>query len=886
MEVRFAYPWMLFMLWLAPIMLTGAVLLLKRKEARLAEFVAPAMQKRLRPASDFKRQIWQLSLAAAGILLCMIAAARPQWGRSEQTVFRKGRDVVICLDVSRSMLANDVHPNRLQRAKIDIMDLLNEISGDRTALLAFRHKAVTLCPLTTDYAFLRHILDMSGIHSAPRGETDIGNAIDHAVEILSEDDSTHRAVLLITDGEDLTGKAVSAAEKAAERGIPIFTVGFGRASGSTIPDEESGGSLKYKGSDVVSKLDNDTLYKIAKTTGGAYIPIQTASTAETTLGNIYKDHFSKIAAKEMEETLSFSYSERFHYFLLPGILLLLAACFLSKGRLSGKSNLTSQPATLKNISGGDTGLKQIALAVIFITPALCLGETNTPSAAPAGNPVKASAPDGRAAARKAQRLHNSGDFSGAAELYLHAARTMSGPARESFIYNSAASLFNEGKFSEAIDLLQTISGEGAIPLDKLSMALGSAHYRASDAPTGTNRVTILDQTASNIEKAAEYFAEAARLNPAQRELALNNAGLLLQKLPDAKQTAKEAALLAENEKIQPFDLLDRILKNQRDITRQAAEAYTTDDPSQIKLLEALAKQQEQNADLWIPMKEKLAAAAGASTNQMTAGQLDQLAANMASTMLEAAAGMKDLETGGYHQSALAGESTYRLWKQIAPFSKVLEEDLMRQSNAMDKAASRSLRAGDQAESADLTSIFKDRFSSAFPEDAPAPAEAAEDQMTPEKRKRILELADQVLEAQKQAAKAIESDTPADLLQEKALAALNEISTLLPKDQNNQDKQQQQDQPQQQDQQEQKPQENENQPENQQPDQKPQQTGEPEKQDEPEKQEQKTEKPEEGELSEDEVERLLEKALQREKEREEDLRRRNEFTPSKMIDRDW
>lgn len=886
MDIRFVNPWMLFLLWLAPIMLAGAVLFLKRKEARLAQFVAPLMQKRLRPASDFSRQIWQIVLGSAGLLLCMLALARPQWGRSEQTVFRKGRDVVICLDVSRSMLANDVHPNRLRRAKIDIMDLLNELSGDRTALLAFRHKAVTLCPLTTDYAFLRHILDMSGIHSAPRGETDIGSAIDHAVDILSEDDSNHKAILLISDGEDLTGKAMESADKSAKRGIPIFTVGFGRASGSTIPDEETGGTLKYKGSAVVSKLNNDTLYKIAKATGGAYVPIQTASTAETTLGNIYKDHFSKIAARELEETLSFSYSERFHYFLLPGIIFMLAACFLSKGRLAGRSRSRKQKAHVRPVSGENTGLKQIGIVMILLLPALCSAATNAvpENSGPAekGRPL----PEGRTAARKAQRLYSAGNLSEAADLYLHAARTMTGPARESFIYNSAAALFDAGKYSEAIDLLNTVSGEGSIPRDKLNMALGSTHYRAAENFAGTNEVSRLEHIASNIEKAAEYFAEAARMNTDNSELALNNAAVLADKLPDAARAAKEAALLSANEQTAPFDLLDRILKNQRSITKQAAAAYTTDDPSQINMLEELAEQQNNNADLWIPMREKLTAAANASTNQMSVGQLEKLAEDMASTMHRSAAGMKDLDTGGYHHSALAGESTYRLWKQMAPFSKVLEEDLMRQSNAMDKAEAKGFRSREQKESADLTSIFKDRFSEAFPEDAPAPSaeEEESDQMTPEKRKRILELADQALSAQTAAVEAIDADTPVEELQEKAFSALNEISSLLPREKQKQDpNQQKQEQNDQQEDQEQEPKDNEEPSDQQEPEPQPQQNEDKQQKD---QQEQDAEQAEEQELSDSEVERLLEKALQREKEREEDIRRRNEFTPSRMIDRDW
>ena len=178
MSFQVANPRMFF---LALLIAAGAAwvwTVLRNRDRRLAAMLSPAMQVKLCPRLSSTRMFVQLALVAAGLILCVLAAARPQWGMREETVYQRGRDLVIALDVSRSMLASDVRPNRLQRAKADLMDLIKELRGDRAALIAFRRKAVLLCPLTTDYAYLRQALEAADVDAAPRGETDIGDAIE------------------------------------------------------------------------------------------------------------------------------------------------------------------------------------------------------------------------------------------------------------------------------------------------------------------------------------------------------------------------------------------------------------------------------------------------------------------------------------------------------------------------------------------------------------------------------------------------------------------------------------------------------------------------------------------------------------------------------------
>ncbi len=332
--MRFVHPLMFFFVIATPVFAAVAYWLLLRGRARLAAFMSPELQRRLAGTRSQTAPTVQLALVTLGLLLLFTAAARPQWGRAETKVASRGRNLLVALDVSRSMLATDVHPNRLERAKVDIMDLIGDLKGDRAGLLVFRGKANMICPLTTDRAFLRQALDGVSIDSAPRGETDLGDALSKALAALEGFGDENNAILLISDGEDLAGKGAAAARKAAERGIPVFTVGIGDPKGADVPAEDGKGTMKYQGKAVRSKMTEATLSEIARISGGAYIPLATSGTASTTLGAIYRQHLSRIAAREMEEMLENRYVERYQLFLVPAILLFLAAAALSRGRLA------------------------------------------------------------------------------------------------------------------------------------------------------------------------------------------------------------------------------------------------------------------------------------------------------------------------------------------------------------------------------------------------------------------------------------------------------------------------------------------------------------------------------------------------------------------------
>jgi Ca-activated chloride channel family protein len=276
----------------------------------------------------------QTACIVVGLFLSLFAASRPQWGKSMEKTVTRARNVVIAIDVSRSMLAEDVRPNRLERAKADVADLIDSLEGDRCALVAFRRTGVAVCPLTTDHGYLRSALERMSPESAPRGETDLGSAIRTALATLDPAADDHNAIILISDGGDLRGEALKNAEAARKRGIPIFTVGIGDPKrGATIPSEDGRGVVKFDGKPVTVKLEEAALDAIAKASGGSYVPLATAGTAETTLGAIYRRRLRQIALMEQNEEES-RLGERYQIFLIPGLVLLIIGACLSKGRFA------------------------------------------------------------------------------------------------------------------------------------------------------------------------------------------------------------------------------------------------------------------------------------------------------------------------------------------------------------------------------------------------------------------------------------------------------------------------------------------------------------------------------------------------------------------------
>ena len=321
--MRFANPAFLVLVAIVPVAGLFWAFLRARREKALDRLVAPSLRGRLMPpgANLWGLQAW---LILAGLFLSLFAAARPQWGKTTERTVARSRNVV-------------------ERVKADVADLIDSLDGDRCALVAFRRTGVVLCPLTTDRAYLRSALEKLSPESAPRGETDLGSAIRASLDALDPAADDHNAVILISDGGDLRGEALSNAELAKKRGIPVFTVGIGDPKhGAAIPAEDGRGEQKFNGEVVKVKLEESALKAIAEASRGRYVPLATAGTAETTLGAIYQRFLRQVAAKEQNEEAERA-AERYQVFLIPGVCLLIAGAALSRGRFGkGKGARNAQ----------------------------------------------------------------------------------------------------------------------------------------------------------------------------------------------------------------------------------------------------------------------------------------------------------------------------------------------------------------------------------------------------------------------------------------------------------------------------------------------------------------------------------------------------------------
>lgn len=249
-----------------------------RRAVTLRRFAEPAMLKRLSGGASLPRRLFKMAVLTVAVALLVFALARPQWGSRMELVQRKGLDIVVAVDVSLSMLAEDIRPDRLARSKQEIARFVDRLEGDRIGLVAFAGDAFLQTPLTSDYAAFRIFLDVlePGLIEAPG--TDISRALEAGLQAFPEGEGKYRVMVLLTDGEDHGGRALRIAEEAARAGVVIYTVGIGSLAGVPIPVEGPSGRRSYKrdrqGEIVSTRLDPELLMQIARATGGEFYHAQ------------------------------------------------------------------------------------------------------------------------------------------------------------------------------------------------------------------------------------------------------------------------------------------------------------------------------------------------------------------------------------------------------------------------------------------------------------------------------------------------------------------------------------------------------------------------------------------------------------------------------------
>ena len=312
----------------------GAVLLtlwssVARRRA-IRRFVSAQLQERMTPVGTQRRRFLCGLLFSSALILMCLALMDIRWGKTWREVPQRGIEVMFALDVSRSMRAEDVSPNRLERARQQIKDMIDEMAGDRIGLVVFAGDTKQVVPMTSHYDDFRQTLDAVGHHSVSKGGSRLGDALTAAADGFISQSGDHKAIVVFTDGEDQESQPVEVAQQLhAEQGVRVFTVGLGDVTeGARIPEDgdQSGSYVQYEGQQVWSKMNGEILSRIATETQGAWIP---AGVRQVNMADVYHGYVASVGEQELETARINAYEARFQWFAVPALVLLLLEIWLS-----------------------------------------------------------------------------------------------------------------------------------------------------------------------------------------------------------------------------------------------------------------------------------------------------------------------------------------------------------------------------------------------------------------------------------------------------------------------------------------------------------------------------------------------------------------------------
>lgn len=488
-DFQFGDVGMLHALWLVPVL--GALMLraARRRREALERFVEAALHARLGRSSmpDPARRVLKSALVLAAVGSLVVALARPAWDAVREEVSQRGRDVVFLLDVSRSMLAEDLPPNRLERAKLAILDAVDRLGGDRVALAVFAGATVVKCPLTLDYSFFRMALEDVSPVSVSRGGTLIGDGLRTVLsDVFDAKRSNFRDIVLITDGEDHESFPVEAAAEAGALGVRLIAIGLGdERTGQRVPVDATGTAgrtfLTHEGREVWSRLDADTLRRMADATeGGVYLNV---STGAVDLGEVYRRLIASAAGRDVGTREMERLDEKFQVFLAACILLLALEIALRERRRASSR-----------------------LAAWLLAAAVA------PSVATAAS-VRGLVSEGNEAFRS--------------EAYDEALRSYDqaleeDPESPHASLNRANALYRSGRFADAAEgYTQAVRRSLERGLPQLEVTglhnLGNALYRQAEATAATDQSAAIDL----LVPAARSYLDALRADPGRADTAHN-----------------------------------------------------------------------------------------------------------------------------------------------------------------------------------------------------------------------------------------------------------------------------------------------------------------------------------------------------------------------------
>jgi len=483
----------------------GILFLLHRlqsgRRATLEKFAAAHLVEKLTGNVSAKRQLTKKILLLLAVLSCFVALARPQYGFKWEDVKRKGIDILFAIDTSKSMLARDIKPDRLERAKYAIMDFVDQLDGDRVGLLPFAGTAYLMCPLTGDYSAFDNSLKAVDTSIIPKGGTDIAAAIRKAETVLNNG-ANYKLLILITDGENLQGNVLAAAKEAAGKGMRIFTVGVGTREGEIIPIS-SGGKTRFvkdsSGNFVVSHLDETTLNKIAKMANGIYVPLGNKGQG---LQTIYEQKLSLVPKEELSQRRHKVPLERFQWALAAAIVLFALEFMI--GTRKAKTFALSLKKFSRHTKGKIGGLLLILSLGLLVHP-------------PA---VRAS--DG-------EQAYKSGNFAKAAKIYEQLLKKH--PESPKLNYNLGTTSYKNKKYAEAVTAFSEALKTKDLNLQQQAYYnRGNALYRKGEETLKSDS----EKTLKTWEQAVESYSSSLELKKNDKD-AIYNRKIVEKKIKELKK---------------------------------------------------------------------------------------------------------------------------------------------------------------------------------------------------------------------------------------------------------------------------------------------------------------------------------------------------------------
>src|SRR5262245_20543149 len=484
----------------------------RRGLKRLQEFVSARLLPQLAGTVNRPRRIIRFALQLLGLALAIVSLAQPRWGYTFEDVKRKGLDLLIAVDTSRSMLSNDVQPNRLDRVKLAIQDLIGQLQGDRVGLIAFAGRSFLQAPLTIDYDAVVEAVNDLDTKTIPEGGTNISSAITLATQSFGKSAMGNRALVIFTDGEELSGDAVKTAKEAADAGVRIFTVGVGTPQGSLIPVTGEDGQTSFvkdpSGQVVKSKLDDKRLSEIAQATGGFYVHLENGP---RTMEQIQNEGLAKMQAAEMDVRLSRRAIERYEW-PLGGALVALALSILipERKRARQKAYAAAPGPSARGVAAGPAGASAAAtLLVMFL-----------------GSSAFGTAPGLDA--------YRSGKFEDAYNQFQQTLKTHpESRAEDKLQFDSGAAAYKLKDYGKAMESFsQALLSQDTGLQGKGHYNLGNTLYQRGDAQKSD------DKKLSDWTNALDHYEQTLKLDPQNQE-AKDNYDYVKRKIEELKNKKQQ-----------------------------------------------------------------------------------------------------------------------------------------------------------------------------------------------------------------------------------------------------------------------------------------------------------------------------------------------------------